>query len=238
MPSPCAFNTRAGRAGYIWVWLQDLKHAPIDNLSYIDDLKLNRKNKQEKVGELKIVKQFSDDISVEFGLEKCSKASFKKDTLTSTGNLTINDDTELQELGQEGVFEYLGVDETDGIQHRKMKANDMKEYKRRARLILRTEFNGRNKVEAINSLAVPVVQYSFGIIDWKISELKKVDTKTRKLLNMHKMLHPKVNVERRYIPRKDGGNGLIDVETAFKTETTGLDYYLRDKEGQYPKAGA
>lgn len=33
-------------------------------------------------------------------------------------------------------------------------------------------------------------------------------------------------------------NGLIDVETAFKTETTGLDYYLRDKEGQYPKAGA
>ena len=114
----------------------------------------------------------------------------------------------------------------------------MKEYKRRARLILRTELFGRNKVEAINSLAVPVVQYSFGIIDWKISELKKVDTKTRKLLNMHKMLHPKVNVERRYIPRKDEGNGLIDVETAFKIETTGLDYYLRDKEGQYPKAGA
>ena len=96
--------------------------APIDNLFYIDDLKLNRKNKQEKVGELKIVKQFSDDISLEFGLEKCSKASFKKDTLTSTGNITINDDTELQELGQEGVFEYLGVDETDGIQHSKMKA--------------------------------------------------------------------------------------------------------------------
>ncbi|CAH3024753.1 unnamed protein product, partial [Porites evermanni] len=51
------------------------------------------------------------------------------------------------------------------------------------------------------------------------SELKKIDTKTRKLLNMHKMLHPKADVERLYIPRKDGGRGLIDEETAFKTAT-------------------
>ena len=60
-------------------------------------------------------------------------------------------------------------------------------------------------------------------------------TKTRKLLNMHKMLHPKADVERLYIPRKDGGRGLIDVETAFKTATIGLDYYLKHKEEQYPK---
>ena len=61
-----------------------------------------------------------------------------------------------------------------------------------------------------------------GIIDWKMSELKKIDTKTRKLLNMHKMLHPKADVERLYISRKDGGRGLIEVETAFKTTTMGL----------------
>ena len=58
-----------------------------------------------------------------------------------------------------------------------MKEKIRKEYKRTVRLILRTEFNGRNKIEAINSLAVPVVQYSFGIIDWKISGMKKIDTK-------------------------------------------------------------
>ena len=34
---------------------------------------------------------------------------------------------------------------------------------------------------------------------------------------------------------KDGGRGLIDVETAFKTATIGLDHYLKHKEGQYPK---
>ncbi|CAH3183407.1 unnamed protein product [Porites lobata] len=162
----------------------------------MDDLKLYSKNEQEQVGELKIVKQFSDDIGMEFGLEKCAKASFMKGKLASTGNIVIDVDTEIQELDQEGVYKYLGVDESDGIQHSKMKEKIRKEYNRRVRLILRTELNGRNKIEAINSLAVPVVQYSFGIIDWKISELKKIDTKTRKLLNIHKMLHPKADVER------------------------------------------
>ena len=56
---------------------------------------------------------------------------------------------------------------------------------------------------------------------------------------MHKMLHPKANVERLYIPRKDGGRDLIEVETAFKTAfktaTVGLDHYLKHKDGQYVK---
>ena len=99
-----------------------------------------------------------------------------------------------------------------------MKEKIRKEYNRRVRLILRTELNGRNKIEAINSLAVPVVQYSFGIIDWKMSELKKINTKTRKLLNMHKMLHPKADVERLY-----------------KTAAIGRNHNLKHKEGQYTK---
>ena len=87
----------------------------------MDDLKLYSKNEQEQVEELKIVKQFHDDICIEFGLEKCAIASFKKGRLTSTGNIVIDKDTEIQELDQEGVNKYLGVVESDGIQHSKMK---------------------------------------------------------------------------------------------------------------------
>ena len=86
-----------------------------------------------------------------------AKANFERGKLASTGNIVINDDTEVQELDQEGVYKYLGVDENDGIQHSKMKEKIRKEYNRRVRLILRTELNGRNKVEAINSLGVPVI---------------------------------------------------------------------------------
>ena len=154
--------------------------APISNLFYTDDLKLYSKSEQEQIGKLKLVKQFSDDIGMEFGLQKCAKVSFKKGKLTSTGNIQIDVDTELQEFDQEGVYKYLGGEESDGIQNGKMKEKIRKEYNRRVRSILRTELNGRNKMQAINSLAVPVLRCSFSIIDWKISELKKIDTKTRK----------------------------------------------------------
>ena len=39
----------------------------------MDDLRLYSKNDQEQVGILKIVKRFSDDIGMGFGLEKCGK---------------------------------------------------------------------------------------------------------------------------------------------------------------------
>ena len=130
---------------------------PVSNLFYMDDLKLYSKNDQEQVGELKIVKQFSDNIGMEFGLEKCAKASFKKGKLASTGNIITDEYTDTEELNQEGIYKYLGVDESDGIQHSKMKEKIRKEYLRRVRLILRTELNGKNKIEAVNSLAVPVV---------------------------------------------------------------------------------
>ena len=52
---------------------------------------------------------------------------------------------------------------------------------------------------------------------------------------MNKMLHPKADLERLYIPRKDGGRGLMEVETVFKIATIGLDHYLKNKDGQFPK---
>ena len=68
----------------------------------MDDLRLYSKNDQKQVGELKIVKRFSDDIGMGFGVEKCAKANFKKGKLASTGTIVIDDDIKIQELDQEG----------------------------------------------------------------------------------------------------------------------------------------
>jgi hypothetical protein len=40
-----------------------------------------------------------------------------------------------------------------------------KEYVRRLRLILSTDLSAKNKMQAIGSLAIPVLRYSFGIIN-------------------------------------------------------------------------
>ena len=63
-------------------------------------------------------------------------------------------------------------------------------------IIIKSELNSANKLEAINTLAVRVVNYSFNIMNWTLQELAKLDTKTRKFLTMYKMHHPKSDAER------------------------------------------
>jgi hypothetical protein len=72
-----------------------------------------------------------------------------------------------------------------------MKERMKQEYGRILGMILKSEMNTRNKITAIGALAVPVLRYSFGIINWRIEEIKK-DRKTRKMLTMYKTHHPKM----------------------------------------------
>jgi hypothetical protein len=84
-------------------------------------------------------------------------------------------------------------------------------------MIVKSELNARNKITAIGALALSVLRYSFGIINWRIEEIKQIDRKTRKMLIMYKMHHPKDDVNRLYtwyVKRKEGGRGLLQVGAA------------------------
>ena len=65
---------------------------------------------------------------------------------------------------------------------------------------LKSELNSANKLEAINTLAVPVVTCCLNIINWTLQELAKLHTKTIKFLTMYKMHHLKSDVDRLYLP--------------------------------------
>ena len=93
-------------------------------------------------------------------------------------------------------------------------------------MITKPELHAINRMEAINTLATPVVTYSFNIVDWKMEEIRKLDRKSRKLLTMERMHHSRADVDRMYLPRNKGGRGLIQLEIAYKTATIGLDTYL------------
>ena len=203
-----------------------IQEGKLNHLFYMDDLKTYAKDDNEQKGLLTIVKTFSDDIKMEFGLDKCAKATFKRGKLTNTTDLELDVNTVIKELDQEGTYKYLGVNEGDGLQHSSMKEKIRKEYYRRVRMVLKSELNASNRITAINTLATPVVTYSFNIINWKLTEIKRLDTKTRKLLTMQNMHHPKADVDRMYLPRASGGRGLVQLELAFKTTTIGVHAYL------------
>ena len=134
--------------------------------------------------------------------------------------------TIIRDLVQEEFYKYIGVNESDGIQHSQRIEMIMKECYRRVCASLKTELNSANRIEAINTLAIPVVTYSFIIVNWTLSDITKIDTKIRKLMSCNRMHHPKADVNRLYIPRKDGGRGLIQLELSLKTATIGLQRYL------------
>ena len=62
-----------------------------------------------------------------------------------------------------------------------------KDHTRKLRMILKSKMNAKNKITAIGALAVLVLRYSFGIGDWRLEEILKIDRKTRKVLTVYKM---------------------------------------------------
>ena len=70
-----------------------MKNNKINHSFYIDDLKLYASNDNELEGLIKTVKVFSDYISMQFGLEKCAKASFKGGKLVKTSNIITDNKT-------------------------------------------------------------------------------------------------------------------------------------------------
>jgi hypothetical protein len=138
-------------------------------------------------------------------------------------------------IEQGKTYRYLGIEESEGIQHQQMKERLKQEYIRRLRMIPKSELNARNKITAIGALAVPVLRYSFGIINWRIEEIKQIDRKTRNMLTMYKMHHPKADIDRLYVKRKEGGRGLVQIEAAYKAEIINIAEYINTnyKEDQF-----
>jgi len=60
--------------------------------------------------------------------------------------------------------------------------------------------------------------------------LQKLDRKTRNLLTIHGHHHPKADVDRLYVPRRQAGRGLMQLEASHGVEITKLVEYLDRKE--------
>ena len=75
-----------------------------------------------------------------------------------------------------------------------------------------------------------ILRYSAAFISWRKCELQAIDKKIRKLFTMYEGLHPKSDVDRLCIPRKDGGRGLIAIEDCVELAVRGLEVYVHGSE--------
>jgi hypothetical protein len=79
------------------------------------------KSEEELQRQIQTVKTFNEDIHVEFGHEKCANITLKRVKLIFSQNLVIDNNGEIQELEQGKTYRYLGIEESEGIQHQQMK---------------------------------------------------------------------------------------------------------------------
>ena len=63
----------------------------------------------------------------------------------------------IKDLEQEKVWKYLGIGESNGIQHTTIKQKLKKELVRRTQLILKADLNSKNRITAMNMLAILVI---------------------------------------------------------------------------------
>ena len=145
------------------------KRQLISHLLYMNDLKLYGRNSDQLDGLLHTIRPFSDDIQMKFGLEKCAVAHFVNGRLSGhNSGVTVGKTDTINCLEPGQVYKYLGVDESNGIQHSMMRERLRREYFCRVKVVLRTDLYGRNKILAINGFALPILTYDFGVIHWGV----------------------------------------------------------------------
>ena len=204
----------------------------INHLMFMDDIKLFGRGTKEINTLVQTVRIVSGDIRMPFGIEKCALVNIQRGTVTRIEGIQLPDGINIKDI-DETVYKYLGIIEGEKIKHQEMKEKVNKEYIKRLKAMLKSKFNSGNTVKAINSWAVPVIRYSEGIVDWKNSELRNMDRKTRKVPNMYQVLHPRSNVGRPYLPRSEGGKGLLSLEECVNAEKRSLGQYLKMNEDEW-----
>jgi hypothetical protein len=111
------------------------------------------------------------------------------------------------------AYKYLGIQENHKIEHRNGN----------------TELSTKNKLQTTGTLAVPVLRYSFGIINWHQEEIQTLDRDTRKMLTIHGQHHPRAD-DRLHFPRKEVGRGMVQIKRTYIAELTKLMENVESKE--------
>ena len=201
----------------------------VNHLLFMDDLKLYGKSQDEIDALLGLVQEYSNDIGMQFGMDKCAVLGIKKGKRVECSGVELPSGDMMNEVDDEG-YKYLGVLQDAVAKNREMKDKVGKEYLRRVKLLSKSKLYAGNLVNGINAWAVGVIRYSAGILDWTCNELRKLDTKTRKILTMAGAFNRKGSTVRLYRKRSEGGKGLIGIEDCVRLEEANLAQYVQNSE--------
>ena len=194
----------------------------------MDDIKLFEKNEKELETLIHAVRIYSQDIGMESDIEKCAMLVMKSGKRHMTDGMELPNHEKIRMLEENETYKYLGILEADTIKQVQMKDTIRKEYLRRTRKLLEIKLSSRYLIKGINTWALLQIRYSGPFLKWTKVELKQMDQ--RKLMTMHKALHPRDNVDRLHVSRKEGGRGLASIEDTVDASIQRIEDYIEKHE--------
>ena len=93
---------------------------------YMDDVKLLAKKEKELETLIHAVRIYSQDIGMEFGIEKCARLVMKSGKWHLTDGMELPNQDKIRTLGEKETYKYLGILEADTIKQVEMKEKFLK----------------------------------------------------------------------------------------------------------------
>lgn len=206
----------------------NVEQTRLNHLLYMDDIKLLVSTRNQLEQMLKIVEEFSDDIGMQFGLDKCRILNMVRGQL-QPGGYDLENGKSIVGMQEGELYKYLGIKQARRIDHQTMKTELTNVFVKRVRQVLKTNLNSRNLFKALNTYACSALSYSFGIINWSKTDVENLQRKVRTLLTKSRKHHPRSSIERTTLPRHLGGRGLLDIGYQLDKQITNLRSYFQNQ---------
>ena len=137
----------------------------------MDDLKLYSRSEKGLDSLIQTVRIFSEDIGMDFGIEKCAMLVTEKGKIVKSVGKELPDGKVIKSLQEGESYKYLGILEADKFLEQKMKLNVSKDYIRRLRKVLKSKLNGGSLVRGVNTWVVSLLRFSAAFVSCRKSEL-------------------------------------------------------------------
>ena len=121
---PLSLISRKAKAAYEFSKSKEKSN----NILVMDDLKLYSPNEKGLESLVQTIRVSSEDVGMEFGIEKCAMVVMEKGKIVKSVGLELPNGKLIQSLQEGESYKYLGILEADQFLEETMKLNVSKEY--------------------------------------------------------------------------------------------------------------
>ena len=208
------------------------RNEKITHSLYIDNLKTYHKSRNIAAVMSTTIKSMFTDIGFEWGLKKCAAVEVNRGKLTEGGNLTVSKEESIQIMSKDDHYKFLGTVENSKQLDELITQTLSQEYIRRLLLIWTSNISIPRKIRAMNTFAIPLLQYSFWTCTWTLEKLKQLDRKTREVINKNSGQNKKSSVAMTYLSYNQGGYNLSELEMVYKLSKIKIAHHIATSTDQ------